>query len=491
MWWWLARRWPALLRAQRVRQQWPESEVLWQVPRPGRVQLPVPSPVGRCGRVGWGFRSKEHLGPNNAITDVPGVEVGQVTHVSGDGPLKIGTGPVRTGVTVVLPRGRASADSVYGGFFDLNGNGELTGQAYLQDFGVVIGPIGISNTNAIGQVYAGIQQWTQEKFKLAATPVVAETWDGRLNDIGGFHVQPADAIAAIEAARTGPVAEGNVGGGTGMVCFGFKGGIGTASRKVSIEGKDYVVGVLVQCNTGDRETLRIAGAPVGPELATTWLPCYDPALSAADKQPKCKAEAGGGGVGSSGAVARRSTGKADAAGAAAGNFAGTGDAARGATRGSADNADVARGAVGEAAGADAVGHAPPDVGSIIIVVATNAPLLPVQLNRIARRAALGMGRLGSYAGNQSGDLMMSFTTAGAAADDPDQQHPSAITPLASDRLDPLFKAVVEATEESVVNALVAAQTMTGADGYRFYGLPHTQLRAILKRYGRLEGGHAP
>jgi L-aminopeptidase/D-esterase-like protein len=434
----------------------------------------------------------------NAITDVPGVEVGQVTHVSGDGPLKIGTGPVRTGVTVVLPRGRASADSVYGGFFDLNGNGELTGQAYLQDFGVVIGPIGISNTNAIGQVYAGIQQWTQEKFKLAATPVVAETWDGRLNDIGGFHVQPADAIAAIEAARRGPVAEGNVGGGTGMVCFGFKGGIGTASRKVSIEGKDYVVGVLVQCNTGDRETLRIAGAPVGPELASTWLPCYDAALSVPDKQPKCKAEAAVGGVRNSagkadvaGEAARNFAGTADEAGGVARNFASTADEAGGVARNFAGTADAARGAAVRAAAADAAGHAPPDVGSIIIVVATNAPLLPVQLNRIARRAALGMGRLGSYAGNQSGDLMMSFTTASAAADDPDQQHPSAITPLASDRLDPLFKAVVEATEESVVNALVAAQTMTGADGYRFYGLPHTQLRAILKRYGRLEGGHAP
>jgi D-aminopeptidase len=383
-------------------------------------------------------------GTNNAITDVPGVEVGQVTHVSGDGPMKIGTGPIRTGVTVVLPRGRGSADSVYGGFFDLNGNGELTGQSYLQDFGVVIGPIGISNTNAIGQVYAGIQKWTQDKFGLATTPVVAETWDGRLNDIGGFHVQPTDAIAAIEAARTGPVTEGNVGGGTGMVCFGFKGGIGTSSRKVSVEGKDYVVGVLVQCNTGDRETLRIAGAPVGPELSSTWLPCYDPALSAADKQPKCKNEAAGNGA--------RNGASSDA-----------GDA----------------------------GHPPPDVGSIIIVVATNAPLLPVQLNRIARRAALGMGRLGSYSGNQSGDLMMSFTTASAAANDPDQIHPSAITPLASDRLDPLFKAVVEATEESVVNALVAAQTMTGIDGYRFYGLPHAQLRAILKHYGRLEGGRAP
>jgi len=369
-------------------------------------------------------------GPNNAITDVPGVEVGQVTHVSGEGPLKVGTGPVRTGVTVVLPRGRGSADSVYGGFFDLNGNGELTGQAYLQDFGVVIGPIGISNTNAIGQVYAGIQKWTQDKFGLATTPVVAETWDGRLNDIGGFHVQPADAVAAIEAARGGPVTEGNVGGGTGMVCFGFKGGIGTASRKVSVAGKDYLVGVLVQCNTGDRETLRIAGAPVGPELSRGWLPCYDPALSAADKLPKCKAEA-------------------------------------------------------------TAGHPPPDVGSIIIVVATNAPLMPVQLNRVARRAALGMGRLGSYSGNQSGDLMMAFTTASAAANDPDQVHPSAVTPLASDNLDPVFKAVVEATEESVVNALVAAQTMTGIDGYRFYSLPHTQLRSILQRYGRLEGGHSP
>jgi D-aminopeptidase len=379
---------------------------------------------------GLGIPFEGTPGPNNAITDVPGVEVGQVTHVSGEGPLKVGTGPVRTGVTVVLPRGRGSADSVYGGFFDLNGNGELTGQAYLQDFGVVIGPIGISNTNAIGQVYAGIQKWTQDKFGLATTPVVAETWDGRLNDIGGFHVQPADAVAAIEAARTGPVTEGNVGGGTGMVCFGFKGGIGTASRKVSIAGKDYVVGVLVQCNTGDRETLRIAGAPVGPELSRGWLPCYDPALSAADKLPKCKAEA-------------------------------------------------------------AADHPPPDVGSIIIVVATNAPLMPVQLNRVARRAALGMGRLGSYSGNQSGDLMMAFTTGSAAANDPDQTHPSAVTPLASDNLDPVFKAVVEATEESVVNALVAAQTMTGIDGYRFYSLPHAQLRAILKRYGRLEGGHSP
>ncbi|HVW68842.1 MAG TPA: P1 family peptidase [Steroidobacteraceae bacterium] len=364
-------------------------------------------------------------GPNDAITDVAGVEVGQVTHVSGEGVLKIGQGPVRTGVTVVLPRGRGSAAAVYGGFFNLNGNGELTGQSYLEDFGVVIGPIGLSNTNAIGQVYAGIQQWTQEKFGEASTPVVAETWDGRLNDIGGFHVRPADAVAAIEAARPGPVAEGNVGGGTGMVCFGFKGGIGTASRKVVVAGRDHMVGVLVQCNTGDRTTLRIAGAPIGADLSHAWQPCYDPKLSPPDKQPKC-----------------------------------SGDGASSQTP-------------------------PPDEGSIIIVVATDAPLIPSQLHRVARRAALGLGRLGSYAGNSSGDLVVSFTTAIADANHPDQKNPSPIAALPNAAIDPLFKGVVEATEEAVVNALVAARTMTGADGYTFYAVPHDQLRSLLKHYGRL------
>ena len=364
-------------------------------------------------------------GADNAITDVAGVEVGQVTRVSGEGKLQIGHGPIRTGVTVVLPRGRTSADSVYGGFFDLNGNGELTGQSYLQDFGVVIGPIGISNTNAIGQVYAGIQQWTQEKFHEASTPVVAETWDGRLNDIGGFHVQAADAVAAIEAARGGSVEEGNVGGGTGMVCFGFKGGIGTASRKVTVAGRDYTVGVLVQCNTGDRTTLRIAGAPVGADLSQAWLPCYDPRLSPADKQPKCSGD---------GATNRKP---------------------------------------------------PPDEGSIIIVVATDAPLIPVQLQRVARRAALGLARLGSYSGNGSGDLVVSFTTASAAANDPDQRHPTPIALLPNAGIDPLFKGVVEATEEAIVNALVAARTMTGVDGHTFYAIPHDRLQALLRQYGRL------
>lgn len=363
-------------------------------------------------------------GTNDAVTDVPGVEVGQVTRISGEGVLKVGSGPVRTGVTVVLPRGRKSITPVYGGFFNLNGNGEMTGQSYLQDFGAVIGPIGISNTNAIGQVYAGIMQWSQKRFGSAVTPVVAETDDEWLNDLGGFHIGPDDAVEAIEAAHAGPVAEGNVGGGTGMVCFGFKGGIGTASRLVNTSGKHYTIGVLVQCNTGDRATLRIAGAPVGAVLSRKWLPCYVAGLSPASRQPKC-------------------------------------------------------------AGESAAGQAPPDRGSIIIVVATDAPLIPAQLNRVARRAALGLGRLGSYSGNGSGDLVVSFSTA-VAANDPDRGHPVPIDPVPNPDLDPLFKAVVEATEEAVVNALVAAKTLTGADGRRFFALPHEELQAILKRYGRLE-----
>ena len=362
-------------------------------------------------------------GPLDAITDVTGVEVGQISIISGEGPLKVGVGPVRTGVTIVFPRGSANSNPVYGGFFDLNGNGEMTGESYLQDFGVVQGPIGITNTNAIGQVYAGIQQWTQQRFGHATFPVVAETWDGGLNDIEGFHVQPETAVAAIQAAKTGPVAEGNVGGGTGMRCFGFKGGIGTASRKVNLGDQLHTVGVLVQCNTGDRKVLRIAGAPVGEALSKRWLPCYDPQLSPADKQPKC-------------------------------------------------------------AGVSSSGKPPSDAGSIIIVVATDAPLLPVQLARVAKRAAMGLARLGSYSGNGSGDLIVTFSTAGTA-DDPDQTKPSPITPVASTEIDPLFKGTVEATEEAIVNAMVAAVTMTGADGLRLFGLPHDELRAILQRYGRV------
>ena len=366
-------------------------------------------------------------GALDAITDVPGVEVGQVTLIRGEGRLKVGKGPVRTGVTIVFPRGRDNPHSVNGGFFDLNGNGEMTGEAYLQDFGVVQGPIGITNTNAIGQVYAGIQEWSSRRFGEATWPVVAETWDGWLNDLEGFHVTPQTAIDAIKAAKPGPVAEGDVGGGTGMRCFGFKGGIGTASRRVEIVGKSYTVGVLVQCNTGDRKTLRIAGVPVGHELADKWLPCYVPALSPADKLPKC---------------------------------------------------------IGESR----AGHPPPDQGSIIIVVATDAPLTPIQLNRIAKRAAMGLARLGSYSGNSSGDLIVSFSTGTVSGNDPEIGKAASITPIANDSIDPLFEGTVEATEEAIVNALVAARTMTGIDGQRIYALPHDELRTILKRYGRLAPG---
>lgn len=365
-------------------------------------------------------------GPLNAITDVPGVEVGQKTLIEGDGALKVGTGPIRTGVTVVLPRGRSNGRAVYGGFFDLNGNGEMTGRAYLEDFGIVQGPIGISNSNAIGQVYAAIQQWTAKRFGSATWPVVAETWDGYLNDIEGFHVTAETAVAALDQSKPGPVDEGNVGGGTGMVCFGFKGGIGTSSRVVSIDGKTYTVGVLVQCNTGDRKVLRIAGAPVGQELKDRWLRCFDAKIAPiSGTLPPCKAD----------------------------------------------------GSMGKPA---------PDEGSIIIVVGTDAPLTPLQLNRVARRAAMGLARLGSYSGNQSGDLIVSFSTATAEANTAEQGEPSPISPLANLDIDPLFQGAAEASEEAVINALVAARTMTGIDGTRVYGIPHDELRTILKRYNRIE-----
>ena len=379
----------------------------------------------RARDLGVPFEGKP--GSVNAITDVPGVEVGQATLIKGEGALKVGVGPVRTGVTAVFPRGRADGRAVYGGFFDLNGNGEMTGRAYLEDFGIVQGPIGITNTNAIGQVYAAIQQWTSKRFGSATWPVVAETWDGYLNDIEGFHVTAQTAVAALDAAKSGAVEEGNVGGGTGMVCFGFKGGIGTSSRVVSVGGKGYTIGVLAQCNTGDRKVLRIAGAPVGEELANRWLRCSDPkVVPGAGKLTPCQPD----------------------------------------------------GLAGKPA---------PDEGSIIIVVGTDAPVTPLQLNRIARRAAMGLARLGSYSGNQSGDLIVSFSTAAADVNSAEQGKPSPIAPLANADIDPLFQGAAEATEEAVVNALVAAETMTGIDGTRMYGLPHDELRAILKRYNRLEG----
>jgi len=357
-------------------------------------------------------------GPLNAITDVPGVEVGQKTLIEGTS--------VRTGVTVIFPRGHGDSRPVYGGFFDLNGNGEMTGRAYLEDFGVVQGPIGISDTNAIGQVYAGIQQWSSKHSGSATWPVVAETWSGYLSDIEGFHVTAETAAVALDNARAGPVEEGNVGGGTGMVCFGFKGGIGTASRVVSIGTQRFTVGVLVQCNTGDRKVLRIAGAPVGEALARRWLPCFDTKVGRASGSLKPCTAAG------------------------------------------------------------EQGEPPRDQGSIIIVVGTDAPLMPLQLNRVAKRAAMGLARLGSYSGNSSGDLIVSFSTTPAEVNHEDQQKPAPMAPIANASIDPIFEATVEATEEAIVNALVAARTMTGFKGARFFALPHDELRTILKRYNRLE-----
>lgn len=379
---------------------------------------------GRARDLGIPFEGAP--GPLNAITDIPGVEVGQKTLIEGYGPLKVGVGPVRTGVTAIFPRGHANPRPVYGGFFNLNGNGEMTGQSYLDDFGIVQGPIGITDTNGVGQVYAGIQQWNAKHFGNATWPVVAETWSGYLSDIEGFHVTPETAIAALDSAKPGPVQEGNVGGGTGMVCFGFKGGIGTASRIVSTAGKSYTVGVLIQCNTGDRKVLRIAGAPVGQALTKRWLPCFDPKVA-----PK------------------------------SGHLA-------------ACTPDGSKGVV------------PPDEGSIIIVVGTDAPLMPKQLDRVAKRASMGLARLGSYSGNSSGDLILTFSTTPAEVNHEDQRAPSPIEPVANADIDPLFEATTQATEEAIVNALVAASTMTGINGTRIFGLPHDELAAILKRFNRLE-----
>lgn len=357
-------------------------------------------------------------GPLNAITDVRGVEVGQKTLIEG--------AAIRTGVTVIFPRGHADPRPVYGGFFDLNGNGEMTGRSYLEDFGIVQGPIGLSDTNAVGEVYAGIQQWSSKRSGSATWPVVAETWSGYLNDIEGFHVTAETAAAALDSAKGGAVEEGNVGGGTGMVCFGFKGGTGTASRLVSIGGQSFTVGVLVQCNTGDRKVLRIAGIPVGQALSSKWLPCFDP-------------------------VVGHGTGPLKAC--------------------TADGSE---------------GEPPPDQGSIIIVVGTDAPLMPIQLNRVAKRAAMGLARLGSYSGNSSGDLIVSFSTAPAEVNHEDQEKPSPIAPIANASIDPIFRAATEASEEAIVNALVAARTITGFNGVRYFGIPHDELRTILKRYNRLE-----
>ncbi len=350
-------------------------------------------------------------GPLNAITDVAGVTVGHTTLISGEGKLVVGKGPIRTGVTAVFPRGKDVDDTgVFAGWWSLNGNGEMTGTTWVEESGILTGPVMITNTHSVGVVRDAVIQWTVAHRKVGpdddwwSLPVVAETWDGWLNDINGFHVKPEHVFHAIDTSHGGPVEEGAVGGGTGMVCNGFKGGIGTSSRKLSEKDGGYTVGVLVQCNYGSRQNFRVAGIPVGREI-----PSEDPYAFAPD--------------------------------------------------------DIT------------------ERGSIIIIVATDAPLLPHQLKRLARRVSLGLGRDGSISGNGSGDIFIAFSTAnvGAAAVD----RVVDLKMLPNDKLNPVFEATVEATEESIINAMVAATTMTGIDNHRVSALPHDQLRAILKKYNRL------
>jgi D-aminopeptidase len=366
-------------------------------------------------------------GRYNAITDVAGVEVGHTTLIAGKGPLVQGKGPVRTGVTAVLPRGRNGKQAVFGAWFTLNGNGEMTGTTWVDESGLLEGPVLITNTHSVGAVRDAAIQWMlkhQPGF-LWALPVVAETWDGVLNDINGFHITSQHVFAALDGARSGPVTEGAVGGGTGMLCNGFKGGIGTSSRRLPAEAGGYTVGVLVQCNYGSRSGLRVAGVPVGQEF-TQPMVCLagpTPHREWLRETPRC-------GAGASSAAERPGA----------------------------------------------------DLGSIIIVVATDAPLLPHQLERVVKRASLGLGREGSIASNFSGDIFIAFSTAAS--------RPSADTSLVTvqmlpnERLDPLFAATVQATEEAVTNAMVAAETMTGADDIRAYALPHARLAQILRKYNR-------
>ena len=358
-------------------------------------------------------------GPNNAITDVAGVLVGYTTLISGEPPLKEGKGPVRTGVTAILPRGlRSYADPALAGWFRLNGNGEMTGTAWVDESGLLAGPVMVTNTHSVGVVRDSVIEWLRDTGQLAkgnypwALPVVAETWDGGLNDLNGFHVRPEHVRAALTSAASGPVAEGNVGGGTGMVCYQFKGGTGTASRKVAVKFGGYTVGVLVQCNCGGYDELLVAGVPVGREI------------------PRERLWAG---------------------------LQGEGQTA---------------------------------MGSIIIVVATDAPLLPTQLKRLARRAALGLARTGTTASDGDGDLFIAFSTANsgvqADADDTTPFSVRSVKMITNNFIDPIFEATVQATEEAVINAMVAAEPMTMLDGKKLIALPHDQLRAILRKYNRLQ-----
>ncbi|MEQ1584478.1 MAG: P1 family peptidase [Cyclobacteriaceae bacterium] len=351
-------------------------------------------------------------GKNNAITDVAGVEVGYSTIISGQGKNILGKGPVRTGVTAILPRGRTN-NPVYANWYSLNGNGEMTGTTWITDSGFLETPIMITNTNSVGVVRDAVLKWFVDKHWYKEDfwytyPVVAETYDGFLNDIYGFHVKEENAYEALNTASGGKIKEGNVGGGTGMMCLGFKGGTGTASRVVKIKEATYTLGVLVQSNFGAKRNLTIAGVPVGQELKDTLN--YE--LKAAPSYRK------------------------------------EGD------------------------------------GSIIVVVATDAPLLPHQLKRITARVAIGVGKVGGRGENGSGDIFIAFSTANTNAFE--REETRQVEQISNDQINPLFDATVQAVEEAIINAMVAAETMEGINGNKAYGLPHKKVISVLKKYNRIK-----
>jgi D-aminopeptidase len=378
---------------------------------PQKSPPPKPVIIGKTVRArDLGIPFEGTSGKFNAITDVPGVEVGYTTLISGEGKLEVGKGPVRTGVTAILPRGHDSLnDPVYAGFFSLNGNGEMTGTAWVEESGFLEGPIIITNTHSVGVAHDAVIAWRVKQGTADNTgywwslPVVAETWDGWLNDINGFHVKPEDVWHALDTAHGGALEEGSVGGGTGNICYEFKGGNGTASRKIEIRptaaGKNaspqsFMVGVFLQANFGRRPQLTIAGVPVGKKIP--------------------------------GQVYKK------------------------------------------------------ERGSCIAVVATDAPLLPNQIKRLARHVSLGLARTGTISGNGSGDLFIAFSTANPNVANPDQVTHNVQT-IPNDLMDPLFAGVVQATEEAVVNALIDNRSMTGRDNHRVDALPHDRLREIMKR----------
>jgi L-aminopeptidase/D-esterase-like protein len=385
---------------------------------PGRSTLA--QKIVRARDIGVPFEGTP--GPLNAITDIAGVEVGYTTIILGDGKLVVGKGPVRTGVTAIIPRGHDSLnDPVYAAVFSLNGNGEMTGTHWVEESGFLEGPVVITNTHSVGVARDAVIAWRIKHGAADASgywwslPLVAETWDGWLNDTNGFHVKPEDVFHALDSAHGGAIEEGSVGGGTGMICYEFKGGNGTASRKIEIKepkassgqssangasaARTYTVGVFVQANFGRRALLTITGVPIGKEIP--------------------------------GSVYKE------------------------------------------------------DTGSCIAVVATDAPLLPNQLKRLARRVSIGLARTGTISGNGSGDLFIAFSTANKNVWAADQVTHSVQT-VPNDLIDPIFGAVVEATEEAVVNALVDNQTMTGAGNHRVEALPRDRLRELLKKYNRLK-----